>query len=398
MALTDDAQVGHHELQELCARARGNPLSCWNSLMPDVCSVRSTRTPEALEDLVAARIDRLAPADRTLLRYAAVLGARFSPELFQQTLGEVIGTPPQWDRLADFVMVDQGDLRFSHDLVRRVAYQGLPFAHRRDLHLRVGRALVPNGEPDDARESASSRCTSTGRETTTSPGGTTSWRGSGRRTQYATVEPRRSSPAPSRTRAPAERSVGNDELASAYEALADVALLAGRYDLARDGLRGARRLHRHQPQAMARLCRKEGTLREKLGKHNAALTWYRRGLASLADLPDEPAISMERSRLGVACASTLIWRQQYLRCARWCRRALPDALASGDRATEAHAYYLIDWALSQLGDDEALEYRNLAQPIYEELGDFAGLASVLNNRGVDALEAGRWDEACCILR
>ena len=151
---------------------------------------------------------------------------------------------------------------------------------------------------------------------------------------------------------------------------------------------------RHETQLLARLCRKEGTLREKLGKHSAALTWYRRGLASLAALPDAPAIAMERSRLCVACASTLIWRQRYRGCAKWCRRALPDALAVGDRATEAHAYYLLDWALGQLDNAEALEYRDLAQPIYEELGDFAGLASVLNNRGVDALDAGPWDEAC----
>jgi tetratricopeptide (TPR) repeat protein len=90
----------------------------------------------------------------------------------------------------------------------------------------------------------------------------------------------------------------------------------------------------------------------------------------------------------------LIWRQRYVRCAQWCRQALPDAIAAGDRATEAHAYYLLDWALTEIGDDEALVYRNLAQPIYEELGDFDGLASVLNNRGVDALVAGCWDEAC----
>ena len=103
---------------------------------------------------------------------------------------------------------------------------------------------------------------------------------------------------------------------------------------------------------------------------------------------------MERSRLDVACASTLIWQQRYRDCAQWCRRALARRTRSGDRATEAHAYYLLDWALSELGDAEALEYRDLAQPIYEELGDYAGLASVLNNRGVDALVAGRWDEAC----
>jgi PAS domain S-box-containing protein len=98
--------------------------------------------------------------------------------------------------------------------------------------------------------------------------------------------------------------VGDDELASAYEALADVALLAGRYDLARDGLRGARRLCGHETQSQARLCRKEGTLREKLGKHSAALTWYRRGLASLAVLPDAPSAASSCDR-APCCAAPL---------------------------------------------------------------------------------------------
>ena len=392
-ALTDDAQIGQDELHELCARARGNPL-----FVLELAHARRElgsldAIPEALEDLVAARIDRLAPSDRTLLRHAAVLGDRFSPALFQQTLGDVIETP-SWERLSDFVVTDQGDLRFTHDLVRRVAYQGLPFAQRRDLHLRVGRALVPQGEPDDARLGllALHFHGSGDRDL--------AWRynllaGQRAADAYATVEATSFySRAIDNARA-AATSVGEQELASAYEAMADVALLAGRYDLAREGLRGARKMcGGDDARSLARLCRKEGTLREKLGKHSAALTWYRRGLASLPELPGESTVAAERARLSVACASTLIWRQRYRPCAQWCRRALPDAMAAGDRATEAHAYYLLAWALNEIGDNESLEYRSLAQPIYEELGDFAGLASVLNNQGVDALEAGRWDEAC----
>lgn len=392
-ALTDDAMIGHGELQDLCARAGGNPM-----FLVELARARRElgsldAIPEALEDLVAVRIDRLAPTDRTLLRYAAVLGDRFSPELIQDTLGDVVGTTPRWDRLADFVVADQGDLRFRHDLVRRVAYEGLPFTQRRQLHLRIGRALVPRGEPDDARLAllALHFDGSGNREL--------AWRYNlmaARRAAetYATVEATSFySRAIDNARA-AGSLVENQELASAYEALADVALLAGRYDLAREGLRGARRLCGDDALSVARLCRKEGTVREKLGKHSTALTWYRRGLASLAALPPSSAMAMERSRLCVACASTVIWRQRYRGCAQWCRRALPDAIASGDRATEAHAYYLLDWALSELNDGDAGQYRTLAQPIYEELGDFAGLASVLNNRGVDALDVGLWNEAC----
>ena len=391
-ALTDDAEIGQLELQELCSRGGGNPL-----FLVELAEARRQfgsldAIPVALEDLVASRIDRLDPTDRTLLRHAAVLGDRFPPAMFQRTLGSVVGGTPRWDRLANFLIVDQGDLRFRHDLVRRVAYEALPFSRRRELHLRIGQALIPRGEPDDARLGLLAL------HFDRSGDHGLAW-------QYNRQAAQRAWDNDAMVEATAffDRAIRNarlnplvapSELLAANEALADVALLAGRYDLARDGLRDARKLCHTDAITQARLCRKEGTLREKLGKHAAAVTWYRRGLSSLAVASESTDVAAERGRLSMACASTLIWGQHYRRCVTWCRRALPDTLASGDRATEAHAYYLLDWALGELGDPEALDYRDLAQPIYEELGDFSGLASVLNNRGVDALLAGRWDEAC----
>jgi class 3 adenylate cyclase/tetratricopeptide (TPR) repeat protein len=391
--LTDDAGIGAVELRDLCARAQGNPL-----FLLELARARHefgslAEIPEALEDLVAARIDNLAPADRTLLRHAAVLGDRFSPALFHRTLGDVLAAPERWHRLADFLVTEQGDLRFSHDLVRRVAYEGLPFARRRELHSRIGHALVPAGEPDDTqlgllalhfdRSGEHALAWRYNREA-----GQRAW------DKYATVEATAFFDRAIDNARAGDNVVGADELMIANEALADVALLAGRYDLARVGLSGARKLCGRDVLAHARLCRKEGTLREKLGKHAPAITWYRRGLAALAELDDAHEADGERSRLEVACASTLIWQQRYRECAKRCQRAIPGARASGDRNTEAHAYYLLDWALTELGSDLSHDYRDLAQPIYEELGDYAGLASVLNNRGVDALVAGRWDECC----
>ncbi|MFM2071774.1 MAG: hypothetical protein RLZZ623_2037 [Actinomycetota bacterium] len=392
--LTDDAEIPHSELLELIARARGNPL-----FLLELAHARRElgsldAIPSTLEDLVSARIDRLAPHDRNLLRHAAVLGDRFSPLVFEQTLGDMFRSPVPWKRLGDFVVVDQGEFRFSHDLVRRVAYASLPFRRRRELHLKIGRALVPTGVPDDARLGLLAL------HFDGSGDHAVAWHynrlaGERARDNYATVE----------ATAFFDRAIDNargggsivaaSDLADVYESLADVALLAGRYDLAKEGLRGARKLVGAEPRAIARLCRKEGKLREQLGRHAAAMPWYRRGLVALDTLPDTDTIAAaERSRLQVACASTLIWRQRYRQCAAWCVRALPHALSASDRATEAHAYYLLDWALGELGDSSGLQYRELAQPIYEELGDFAGLASVLNNHGVDALVAARWDEAC----
>jgi len=391
--LTDDAEVPHSELLELCARANGNPL-----FLLELAHARREMgsldaIPGSLEDLIAARIDRLSPNDRSLLRHAAVLGDRFSAALFDQTLGDVFTSPQPWDRLRDFVLVDQGEYRFTHDMVRRVAYAGLPFRRRRELHLQIGTALVPRGEPDDARLGLLAL------HFDGSGHSALAWKynrmaGSRAGANYATLE----------ATAFYERAIGNArardadvppaELAEVYEAFADVAILAGRFDLARDGLRGARRTIAAQSVVAARLCRKEGKVRELLGQHPSAVRWYQRGMKLLDEVEGvDLATELERGRTLMDWASTLIWQQKYQRCAAFCRRVLPHALAAGDRSTEAHAYYVLDWALSELGDEQAAQYRQLAQPIYEEIGDYAGLASVLNNHSIDAFGAGQWDDA-----
>jgi tetratricopeptide (TPR) repeat protein len=72
---------------------------------------------------------------------------------------------------------------------------------------------------------------------------------------------------------------------------------------------------------------------------------------------------------------------------------LAEAEASGDKAALAHAYYLLDAALTDLGDPEAETYRVLALPVFEELGDLVAQANVLNNLSIDAMYEGRWTEA-----
>ena len=59
----------------------------------------------------------------------------------------------------------------------------------------------------------------------------------------------------------------------------------------------------------------------------------------------------------------------------------------------AHAYYLLHLAYTSLRSPERAAFRDLALPIYEELGDLLGQANVLNNLGIDAYYEGRWHEA-----
>lgn len=396
--LTDAAHIPHSELVELCARANGNPLFLLELAHARLELGSLDAIPGSLEDLIAARIDRLSPADRTLLRHAAVLGDRFAPRLFERTLGDAFPRPVPWHRLGDFIVQDQGELRFAHDLVRRVAYSGLPFRRRRELHHRIGMALLPRGEPDDARVGLLAlHFDGSGDH----PLAWTYNRMAGQRAwdNYATVE----------ATAFFERAIENarliadqvpaDELAAAYEGLADVALLAGRFDLSSEGLRGARRLRKDDPLAFARLCRKEGKLCERLGRHGNAPRWFRRGLATIESIADADPVAKaaEQAQLHVEWASFSIQRQKYAPGARRCELALPYALASGDRRAEAHAYYLLEWALGELGKEGAQGYGDLAQPIYEELGDYVGLGAMLINRGVDAISAGRWIDAAALL-
>ena len=71
---TEDDPLRPHEIEELARRSGGNPLFLFQLLE----MVRTTGTiealPDSIESLIAGEIDQLAPADRTILRYASVLG------------------------------------------------------------------------------------------------------------------------------------------------------------------------------------------------------------------------------------------------------------------------------------------------------------------------------------
>ena len=100
-----------------------------------------------------ARIDRLSPVDRRVLRCAAVVGARFQPELVEAALEEDVGDEDVWSRLEEFLDKEDGALRFRHALVRDAAYEGLPYRRRRELHERVGETIErAAATPEDEAE------------------------------------------------------------------------------------------------------------------------------------------------------------------------------------------------------------------------------------------------------
>src|SRR5207237_664536 len=96
-------------------------------------------------------------------------------------------------------------------------------------------------------------------------------------------------------------------------------------------------------------------------------------------------------RLSLGYAVTR-FRQGAMRdCIERCNNVVDAARASGDLAELAHAYYLLHLAYTSVGSHERTAVRDLALPIYEELGDLLGQANALNHLGIDAYYEGRWD-------
>lgn len=395
-AATEDVLLPLHAIAAIAKRAGGNPLYLQELVAACRTAEGLEALPASIEAVITSRIDELAPPDRTLLRYAAVIGPSFSLHLLNRILpGDAldIGGTTICSRLSEFIDTEPpGSFRFRHALFRDVAYESLPYRRRRDLHQRVGEEL----ERDKGDEQAELLSLHFHRAQSYEK----AWRysliaGDRARAKFANVAAadfyRRALDA-------ARQLAGIDpaELSRASEALGDVCELAGLYADAARAYRSARTFARSEPPAACRLLRKEGVLRERAGQYTQALRWYGRALQRLDATGLAEHKKENRVQLGLAYAGVRFRQGHYSECARWCQEILPDAEAIGDKASVAHAYYLLDHAYSFLGSSGSRRYRALALPIYEELADLVGQANVLNNLGIQAYYEGKWDESLAL--
>jgi tetratricopeptide (TPR) repeat protein len=391
--LTDDAPLAPDALASVVERSGGNPLF----LAELIRAVREGGTadslPGSVEALLATRIDALSAPDRSLLRDAAVLGGRFPLWLLQtvqssgRDLREAIGGP-----LRDFLAVDGATVRFRNALARDVAYEALPYRVRRQRHLLAGQALeaaiVPGAEAAydllslhffEAQQFAKA------------------WDYS-----LLAAERARSSAGLVEATILYQRAVASArklpdlpplELAQAYESLGDTAEKCGQYDVAATAYREARVLCRDDRLRTVTLCGKEGWLRERSGSFTNALQWYARGLRHLGAPGEDVEGRREHAHLVLSYGAARLRQGRYRECVPYLEQAVEEATAVSDQATLAHAYYLLDWAHTDLGHGHVGGYRDSALRIYEELGDLTGQANTLNNLGVGAYYEGRWQAA-----
>ncbi len=373
----------------LVERSGGNPLFLIE-LVTATQQGSGGALPDSIEALVTSRLDTLPAADRLLLREASVLGTFIDLDLLAIALADdSIRSLERWQSLDSFVMQNGDLLQFRHGMQRHVAYEGLSYRRRREMHHRVGEAIEARAghRTEEWADLLSTHFHAAG-------SGDRAWRysvvaGHRSRDKHANVEA-----AEFFARAlDSGRAVGvsNDELAPVAEVLGDVSELAGRYDDADRAYRHASRLCATDL-ARAQLLHKTGVVRERTGRYSEALRWYRRGLNLLERVELTTDTAALRAKLSLAYAGVRYRQGRYLELVRWAKQASDIANTVGDRAALAHAYYLLDLGVFSLGRDHE-EYRELALPIFVALGDDVGQCNVLNNLGIIDYHTGHWMKA-----
>jgi class 3 adenylate cyclase len=103
--------------------------------------VVATAVPASLHGLLSARVDRLAPRDRTLLQAAAAIGRQFDPTLLAAIANDGAAVEARLAKMAalDLVYLDpqSGSYSFKHAMVRDSVYQSLLSTTRAALHLKI---------------------------------------------------------------------------------------------------------------------------------------------------------------------------------------------------------------------------------------------------------------------
>jgi class 3 adenylate cyclase/tetratricopeptide (TPR) repeat protein len=128
-----------------------------------VGDIGKLQVPRTLRQLLVARVDALDPAGRALVSDASVLGISFSRDSLTavtSVVGEQVERGLQdlvrrglFEISADALSPEQGQYRFTHGMLRQVAYETLTLRDRKQRHLAVA-AFLADGFPGGRDEVA----------------------------------------------------------------------------------------------------------------------------------------------------------------------------------------------------------------------------------------------------
>jgi predicted ATPase/class 3 adenylate cyclase len=382
--------LGDQAMSVIARKAGGNPLFLRELVLAASRSGSVADLPDSVEGVVRCQIDGLDPHDRTLLRCAAVLGVRVSVPDLREMLA-VHGRALDHDalrRIDDFIEPDGDDaLRFRHALIRDVAYAGLPYRLRREMHQQVGQALERTGtDREDLADQLAMHFFHAGNyEKAWTYSRTASDRAEA---HYAHTEAMEFL---ERALEAARHLPGlpSSHLASVHEQLGDVRDLAGLSTEAADAYHRGRRFAAGDPVLLARMICKEASIAQRLGKFAASLRLLSRGRAVLDGVSGADA-EAARSRLATRYAFGKYLQGKYQHAMQWTAIGASEARGAGDRDALAYAYNTMHLAYLHAGRAEEQPFGELALAIYQQLGDLRMQGHCLNNLAIGAMQDGRW--------
>ncbi len=389
---TAAAPLRPHDVDTIVARSGGNPLFLHEILQV----VRSTGSveelPESLGSVVSKSIDALPPLSRSILRYCAVLGRSFRLSIVQAILREdgVELDVAARHTLQRFLVPDgKGRLRFTNAMIRDVAYDGLSFRRRKELHLRAARAFETSVEDPDTIADLLSLHYSIGGDSLKS------WRysrlaGDQARKSYANID------AAAHFVRALESARGLEEVtdlerAEVWSHLGEVRERAGLFDAALDAYGRAYRLHSDAVER-AELKLRRASVRQIAAQYSMALREATGARRLLADAPSRRAKGVDAQ--AAAFTAMVRMRQGRPREVLWTARdAVEHAKQADETIALARAYGAMAWAHMMLDQPGAQQLLLDALALYEEADDLGGQGYMNNNLGAIAYLEGRWDDA-----
>lgn len=375
------------EVDAIVERAGGNPY-----FLLQLAEGGTEALPDTVEELVGARIDALEPLDRDILRNAAVIGSRFSPELYEAATADPgLRQAVAGAELGQYLALQGGEVVFTREVYREVAYTQLTFRGRRQLHRQTAEAIE-----------ASPALAGTARLPMLSlhyeAAGlwekafrASAQAGEAAAAAYANDEAigffGRALAAGHRIQADRE------ELNRLSEALADACQTAGRFGEAARAYRSALRT-RQDPVGRIQMLIKAGRVLDQSGDSSQARRMYARARRTVRR-SDLPAVLLAELDLAEAASEFLLGhhgRARELAEDAWDLAAVlpeePRVLRARARAAFVH-----DSAAGWADGAEGTRFGDLPLRIYEQLGDHYYAGITCTNLGVTAFSQGRWDDA-----
>jgi class 3 adenylate cyclase/tetratricopeptide (TPR) repeat protein len=405
-ALVRSASVSDEVVESVLARAQGNPL-----FLQEIARIglaRGESVPETINDVILARLDRLPPEEKRVLRLASVIGPSFELAALHALAGGSM-EPSRLDAALEglssqgFARESEGEppsYVFAHALTRDVAYETLPYAERRRLHRRVAQRIEHKdaGRLEGVCElllhhyGAALETAKVARYAEMA----------GRRAAavFAIADAleyfRRSLTALGElSGSQGDRSVVLEGNGDCLETNARYLDAAQSFVEALEQWRAAPRRPRFvswpggRRTREAMLCRKVAVCYERHCDYDESLRWLEHALSVLPHRAGKVGAQIYATK-----SLVLFRRASYDEAIEWGRRALSLARHSGDRAQLAYAQHILASSYGELGKlRQAIRHDRWAVRAYHELGDLPGQARANGNLGVSYQMLGVLDAA-----